>query len=152
LPLRDTKRHQSRRWKKPTSLDKHPDTGQAPGHARGGEPDSTGTTHGSKIIFRRKHHITNWLRQQRFTGERFLKESASSIRIYVCEDMRWMSAEKPSPDEAPDRRSRLPPVGEPVWVKCDGYRTMAVLGADGKWRKLVDGGELTGTVEVMEPS
>jgi hypothetical protein len=44
----------------------------------------------------------------------------------------------------------LPRVGEPVWVRCDGYRTMAFLDDKGKWRNLVTREELTGVVQVIE--
>jgi len=43
----------------------------------------------------------------------------------------------------------LPPVGEPVWVKCNDYRTMAFLDEKGKWRNLVTREELAGAVQVI---
>ncbi len=56
-----------------------------------------------------------------------------------------------APDEKNDKSRGLPPVGEPVWVQHEGYRTMAYLDKDGKWRKLYDGDELVGAVKVEKP-
>ncbi len=39
-------------------------------------------------------------------------------------------------------------ISEPQWVQCVGYRCLAVLGADGKWRSLANGKELTDVVKV----
>ena len=45
----------------------------------------------------------------------------------------------------------LPPVGQPAWVWCAGYRTMATLDAKGVWRSLADGKELKGVVRAIRP-
>ena len=44
--------------------------------------------------------------------------------------------------------SRQPEVGEPVWVQCPGFRCLAYLDAEGKWRTLFRGKELLGQVTI----
>ena len=36
--------------------------------------------------------------------------------------------------------------GETYWVQCDGYRTLAVKGADGRWKSAHDHREVTGVI------
>lgn len=43
-----------------------------------------------------------------------------------------------------------PGVGEPMWVKCGGFRTMAYRDEDGTWRLFSNGKKLEGQVEVIE--
>ena len=43
---------------------------------------------------------------------------------------------------------QLPPIGEAVWVQCEGYRTMAYRDAKGVWRNLGNGKEIKGIVKV----
>jgi hypothetical protein len=40
--------------------------------------------------------------------------------------------------------------GEPVWVKCEGFRCLAFLDAQGQWRAFYDRSLLTGVVEVIK--
>jgi hypothetical protein len=49
------------------------------------------------------------------------------------------------------RSGGLPPVGVPVWVKCEWCRTVAYLDAKGVWRSLSDGKELKDVVSVEWP-
>ena len=42
-----------------------------------------------------------------------------------------------------------PPLNEPVWVKCEGYRCLAVLDFEGKWRTYINGAPLQGVIEVL---
>jgi hypothetical protein len=42
--------------------------------------------------------------------------------------------------------------GEPVWVRCDGFRCLAVQDRHGKWRSFCSGKELPDLVEVLESS
>ena len=44
----------------------------------------------------------------------------------------------------------LPPVGEPVWVQCDGFRTKAFRDKAGVWRTLARQEVLEGVVKVIE--
>ena len=46
---------------------------------------------------------------------------------------------------------QLPPIGEVVWVQCEGYRTMAYRDAKGVWRNLGNGKELKGILRVEWP-
>lgn len=41
---------------------------------------------------------------------------------------------------------RMPPVGVPVWVQCEGFRVMAYLDEDGKWRNFVTTAEVVGVM------
>ena len=45
----------------------------------------------------------------------------------------------------------LPPVNQPVWVQCEGYRTMAYRDKEGKWRNFYNDKEITGKVIVIGP-
>jgi hypothetical protein len=56
----------------------------------------------------------------------------------------------PPSDKKEENAFGLPAVGQPVWVQCGGYRTMAYRDQDGKWRKLADGKKLTGNVAVID--
>lgn len=49
-----------------------------------------------------------------------------------------------------DKDDKLPPVGEPVWVQCDRFRTLAFRDKNGKWRALVTEKELVGSIAVIE--
>ncbi|HKI68721.1 MAG TPA: hypothetical protein VKA67_03975 [Verrucomicrobiae bacterium] len=49
-----------------------------------------------------------------------------------------------------DKDNNLPPVGEPVWVQCDRFRTLAFLDENGRWKALVSEKELVGHVRVIE--
>ena len=44
----------------------------------------------------------------------------------------------------------LPPVGEPVWVQCKGFRTKAFRDKAGVWRTLARQEVLEGVVKVIE--
>ena len=48
-----------------------------------------------------------------------------------------------------EEKESLPPVGEPVWVQCEGYRTLACRDENGVWRTLSDGKKLKGVVKVI---
>jgi hypothetical protein len=41
---------------------------------------------------------------------------------------------------------KLPVVGERYWVKCEGFRCMAVADYDGEWKVFPNGKKLTSTV------
>jgi hypothetical protein len=43
----------------------------------------------------------------------------------------------------------LPPVGEPIWVQCRGFRTLAYRDAKGMWRTVARGEELEGPIKVL---
>ena len=43
----------------------------------------------------------------------------------------------------------LPPIGEPVWVKFENFRTMAYRDDRGCWREVGTGKELKGVFEVL---
>ena len=43
-----------------------------------------------------------------------------------------------------------PPYGEPVWVRCEGFRCLAVRDQHGRWRTFYDGKLLTGEIKVIE--
>ena len=60
-----------------------------------------------------------------------------------------MTANESNDRKHTDER-RLPEPGEPVWVQCQGYRTLAVRDEKGKWRTVGKGEELTGPVKVLE--
>ena len=49
-----------------------------------------------------------------------------------------------------DKDNKLPPVGEPVWVQCDSYRTMASRDKDGKWKNYIDSRDLPDDVKVIK--
>ena len=61
------------------------------------------------------------------------------------------SSTGPSERAGEPSASWSPPVGQPVWVWCDGYRTMAILDAKGVWRNLADRKELKGVVKAIKP-
>ena len=42
-----------------------------------------------------------------------------------------------------------PPVGEPVWLQFDGFRTMAVRDDRGLWREFATGRELKGDFKIL---
>jgi hypothetical protein len=46
----------------------------------------------------------------------------------------------------------LPPIGIPMWVMCEGYRTMATLDSKGVWRNLANGKVIKGVVKAIKPS
>jgi len=46
---------------------------------------------------------------------------------------------------------QLPPIGEKVWVQCEGYRTMAYRDDQGVWRRLSNNKEVTGIIKVEWP-
>lgn len=54
--------------------------------------------------------------------------------------------DKPS---GPERRAEapMPPVGVPVWVQCKGFRVMAYLDHNGKWRNLATTEEVVGVIK-----
>jgi hypothetical protein len=55
------------------------------------------------------------------------------------------------PLDKPDvKGGDLPPIGEPVWVQCEGYRTLACRDKDGKWRTFVGDRELEGKVRFLK--
>ena len=64
-----------------------------------------------------------------------------------------MNAGDKQPSGVPSGRGEnwLPPIGEAVWVLCEGYRTMATLDERGEWRKLSDGKKLKGVVRAVRP-
>ena len=45
---------------------------------------------------------------------------------------------------------KLPPVGVPVWVQCEGFRTKAFRDKAGVWRTLGREEVLKGVVKVIE--
>jgi hypothetical protein len=47
--------------------------------------------------------------------------------------------------------AQLPPIGEYVWVQCQGYRTMAYRDKEGLWRRLSNDKEVTGIIKVEWP-
>jgi len=50
-----------------------------------------------------------------------------------------------------DGKNVAPPKpGERRWVQCSKYRTLAVWGADGKWRTYFNGIELTDVIRVFD--
>ena len=51
----------------------------------------------------------------------------------------------------PDGTEQLPQPGEPVWVECEGCRTMGYRDAKGVWRSLGNDMELKGIIEVVLP-
>jgi hypothetical protein len=48
-----------------------------------------------------------------------------------------------------NEKQSLPAVGEPVWVQCGGYRTMAYRDDKGRWKTVAKGEELKGSVQVV---
>jgi hypothetical protein len=58
----------------------------------------------------------------------------------------------PSPPKNTGGAAKLPPVGQPYWVRCEGYRTVAYFGEDGKWRSLHGDKELSGSVTIEGPA
>jgi len=43
-----------------------------------------------------------------------------------------------------------PPCGEPVWVRCEGFRCLAVRDDHGQWRMLGNNKPLAGEVNVID--
>jgi hypothetical protein len=46
------------------------------------------------------------------------------------------------------RKTQPSQLSEPCWVQCVGYRCLAVLNKNGKWRSYATGEELTGFLKV----
>ena len=46
-------------------------------------------------------------------------------------------------------QEQLPPIGEPVWVQCDGFRCLAYLDTKGAWRTFYDDSKLSGILKVL---
>ena len=44
---------------------------------------------------------------------------------------------------------RLPGRSKPVWVQCEGFRCLAVMDEQGKWKTVFGGAELTGNIKVI---
>ena len=53
-----------------------------------------------------------------------------------------MSEKKDSTDAEGDEGNGLEPVGQPVWVECGDYRTLAYRDAKGVWRSVAKNEEL----------
>ena len=53
-----------------------------------------------------------------------------------------MSERKDSTGKEGPGKERLAPVGQPVWVECGGYRTLAYLDAKGVWRTVAKNEEV----------
>jgi hypothetical protein len=54
------------------------------------------------------------------------------------------------PVNQPMNQNKFTPViqsSEPRWVQCKGYRCLAILGPNGKWRCFSTGDELKDSVE-----
>jgi GH24 family phage-related lysozyme (muramidase) len=60
------------------------------------------------------------------------------------------SEEDPSLGTGEVEQESLPPAGVPVWVRCEGYRTMAYRDKDGLWRTVGDGKVLTGVIGMIK--
>jgi hypothetical protein len=54
-------------------------------------------------------------------------------------------------ERLPSGSGDLPPGGEPVWVQCEGYRTMAYRDAKGLWWNVGNGQEVKGILTVVWP-
>jgi hypothetical protein len=48
------------------------------------------------------------------------------------------------------KAERLPSHNKPVWVKCDGFRCLAIMDNNGKWKTVFGGKELPGNIEVVD--
>ena len=57
-----------------------------------------------------------------------------------------VTAKKNSPKASPTSARR-----KPVLIQSDGFRCMAFLGDDGRWRAYFNGDEIKGRVQVVEP-
>lgn len=57
--------------------------------------------------------------------------------------------DEPLPTKKAKEGELLPQIGLPVWVQCDGYRTMAFRDARGVWRTVAREQELKGMVKVI---
>jgi hypothetical protein len=56
----------------------------------------------------------------------------------------------PSTEGGDEGKAKLPPIGEPVWVQCNGFRIKAFHDGAGRWRTLGRQELLTGVVKVIE--
>jgi hypothetical protein len=61
-----------------------------------------------------------------------------------------MKEQKERSENGKDGSGKLPPAGEPVWVRCEGYRTMAYLDSNGVWRSAATDKELNEVVGVEQ--
>jgi hypothetical protein len=48
-----------------------------------------------------------------------------------------------------EKTGHEPPQGVPVWVRCDGYRCLAVKDRNGQWRVFFNNEPLAGEVQVI---
>jgi hypothetical protein len=49
-----------------------------------------------------------------------------------------------------EKTVHLPPYGEPVWVRCEGFRCLAVRDHHGQWRTFFNNEPLTGEIQVID--
>ena len=59
-----------------------------------------------------------------------------------------MNAVDHAVDRKTDADTPVPQPGALYWVQCKGYRCMAVLDANGKWKSFITGEELSGVFNV----
>jgi len=64
------------------------------------------------------------------------------------ENMRRIEA--PPAEGAAPLETRMPRMGEQVVVQCEGYRCLAYLDKDGKWRSAHSGKELPRVLRVLQ--
>ena len=89
---------------------------------------------------------------ERESLERMAKETERLKMVLELQALRAASGSIGAVGRKPESDpGRLPPTGSPVWVQCDGYRTIAYRDAEGKWRSVAKSEVLTGDVKVIEP-
>lgn len=64
--------------------------------------------------------------------------------------MRREEEQPPTTEGGDEGKAKLPPIGEPVWVQCDGFRIKAFHDGKGNWRTLGRQTVLTGVIKVIE--
>jgi hypothetical protein len=60
-----------------------------------------------------------------------------------------MSKESQFPEQGSENDEPLPSHGEPVWVQCEGYRCLAFLAKDGKWKDFNSNKELGKVFKIL---
>ena len=79
-----------------------------------------------------------------------LEHEGGSLKFYGSRHEGMTGRDEPLPSGS-EGGGELPPLGQAVWVQCEGYRTMAYRDAKGVWRNVGNGQEVKGIIKVVWP-
>ena len=75
----------------------------------------------------------------------FTPDPAATVKALPLEADRCMQM-----TETRDESGEYPPPrNKPIWVQCEGFRCLAIMEDNGKWKTVFGSRELTGTITVI---